>query len=1034
MFFKTSDATWQAYNDYGGSSFYHGGGNGRAFKLSYNRPFATRGVVNGRDFLFANEYPMIRFLERNGYDVSYTTDVDGDRRGNLIANHDLFLSVGHDEYWSGPQRAAVEAARDSGTHLAFFSGNSVYWRTRWENSQDGTNTAHRTLVCYKETWQNSKYDTSSNEWTGTWRDPRFSPPATGGGKPENALMGTIYKTNSIDMALQVPSEQGKYRLWRNTSVANVPAGQSATLAPHTLGYEADEDIDNGFRPQGLIRVSTTTGPVDEYLVDFGNNVAPGVTTHNMTLYRAPSGALVFGAGTVQWAWGLDDYHDSNLSENAPVDVRMQQATLNLFADMGVQPTTRMASLAAASASTDTTAPGVTITSPASGATAANGTQITVSGTATDSGGRVAGVEVSTDGGTSWHPATGTTAWSYTYYATGDGSSTVRVRAIDDSANIGTAATRTVTLTGATSLFGNRVPKNPAVADTSAVELGVKIVPQTEGYVHGVRFYKGTGNTGTHAGRLWSSNGQLLASGTFSNETASGWQTLTFSQPVAVYAGLTYVASYTAPNGHYAADPWSFVYSDHVAAPLSAPRTHEAGGNGVYGSPGTFPAASYQSGNYYVDVTFTSAGATPPTTLATVPGPDAKYVQPAIAVQAQFSKQINTSTLVFTLKNAANQSVAGAVSYNSANRTATFTPSSNLAAGQTFTASVQASDTTGLPMAAPTTWSFTTDPGNTVVNTLFAANATPATADVNDSNAVTLGMKFTPSTSGTIIGMRFYKGAGNGGQHTGSLWSGDGTQRLAYATFAGESASGWQTVYFSSPVSVTAGTTYVVSYFAPIGHYSVTGNYFSSTVTNGPLSAPSTNNGVYSYGADTFPTSSWNRSNYFVDPLFVADPPPPPPTMPSGAVTVWPSSTVPANANWNDNATIELGVRFSASVPGQIHGLRFYKGPLNTGTHTGTLWTAGGTQMATGTFVGESASGWQLLLFSSPVTITPGTTYVVTYRTTVGQYAVNINGLASAVTSGPLTIPAGGATYRYGGGFPSATASHNYWVDPVFKAS
>jgi hypothetical protein len=242
------------------------------------------------------------------------------------------------------------------------------------------------------------------------------------------------------------------------------------------------------------------------------------------------------------------------------------------------------------------------------------------------------------------------------------------------------------------------------------------------------------------------------------------------------------------------------------------------------------------------------------------------------------------------------------------------------------------------------------------------------------------------------------------------------------------------VYFSSPVSVTAGTTYVASYFAPIGHYSVTGSFFTTTFTNGPLSAPSTDNGLYSYGADTFPTGSWNRSNYYVDPLFVADPPPPPPTMPAGAVTVWPSSTVPANANWNDNATIEIGARFTASVPGQIHGLRFYKGPLNTGTHTGTLWSSTGTQLATGTFVGESASGWQLLLFSTPVTVTPGTTYVVSYRTSVGQYAVNLNGLASAVTSGPLTIPAGGATYRYGGGFPSASSNHNYWVDPVFKAS
>ena len=77
---------------------------------------------------------MVRFLEANGYDVSYTTGVDTDRRGDLIKNHKTFLSVGHDEYWSGTQRANVEAARDAGVNLAFFSGNEVFWKTRWENS------------------------------------------------------------------------------------------------------------------------------------------------------------------------------------------------------------------------------------------------------------------------------------------------------------------------------------------------------------------------------------------------------------------------------------------------------------------------------------------------------------------------------------------------------------------------------------------------------------------------------------------------------------------------------------------------------------------------------------------------------------------------------------------------------------------------------------------------------------------------------------------------------------------------------------
>ena len=123
LLFQTSDTTWQAYNNYGGNSLYTGSPAGRAYKVSYNRPFNTRIVDNGQDWLFNSEYPMVRWLEANGYNVSYFTDVDSDRRGDLIKNHKVFLSVGHDEYWSKQQREKVEAARNAGIHLAFFSGN-----------------------------------------------------------------------------------------------------------------------------------------------------------------------------------------------------------------------------------------------------------------------------------------------------------------------------------------------------------------------------------------------------------------------------------------------------------------------------------------------------------------------------------------------------------------------------------------------------------------------------------------------------------------------------------------------------------------------------------------------------------------------------------------------------------------------------------------------------------------------------------------------------------------------------------------------
>src|SRR3712207_2447993 len=156
----------------------------------------------------------------------------------------------HDEYWSGAQRANVEAARAAGVHLAFFSGNEVFWKTRWEASIDGSGTPHRTLVTYKETHDGAKIDPLPGVWTGTWRDPRFSPPADGG-RPENALTGQLFMVNAgATTAIQVPAADGKMRFWRNTSVATLAAGATATLPNGTLGYEWDEDPDNGWRPAG----------------------------------------------------------------------------------------------------------------------------------------------------------------------------------------------------------------------------------------------------------------------------------------------------------------------------------------------------------------------------------------------------------------------------------------------------------------------------------------------------------------------------------------------------------------------------------------------------------------------------------------------------------------------------------------------------------------------------------------------------------------------------------------------------------------
>ena len=375
LLFKTSDTTWQAYNVYGGNSLYVGNTSypgGHATMVSYNRPFVTRAGGGGsgepaQDWLFNAEYPMVRFLEANGYNVTYTTNIDAARRGNLILNHKVFLSVGHDEYWSGPERASVEAARDAGVHMAFFSGNEIYWKTRWANSIDATNTPYRTLVCYKEgtlgeNQCGGKCDPLPTVWTGLWRDGCGYTPANDGCRPENALSGQI-SWNGQTGNIVVPSTVKSLRFWRNTSVASLGNGASQTVTAGTLGYEWDPQQYDAFYPHGRILLSTT---------DFAGQ------THHLSLYRAPSGALVFGAGTVQWSWGLDRNHDRG---NAAPTTAMQQATVNLFADMGAQPGSIIAGLSPATQSSDVTPPTTTIVSPTNGASVTLGSAVTISGNA-----------------------------------------------------------------------------------------------------------------------------------------------------------------------------------------------------------------------------------------------------------------------------------------------------------------------------------------------------------------------------------------------------------------------------------------------------------------------------------------------------------------------------------------------------------------------------------------------------------------------------------------------------------------------------
>lgn len=875
--FQTSDTTWQAYNAWGGASLYYGEvpvdpadmigylppncscgvtAIGRASAVSYNRPIITNTSPIGgtHDYIFGVESSAISWLEQNGYDVSYISGVDATRNGALLLNHDAYLSVGHDEYWSAEQRANVEAARDSGVNLAFWSGNECYWKVRWESSIDGSGQAYRTMVCYKETWGTSS--DPSDTGTGTWRDPRYADP---GQEPENSLTGTMFQVDSYRQdTISIPYDYSNLRFWRNTAVSELNEGDTYNLVQNLLGYEWDSDVENGFRPDGLINLSLSSISVETYLRDYGTSVGSAVATHSLTMYRAASGALVFGAGTVFWSWGLSDNHQGPTTST---DRNVQQAMVNMFADMGIQPTTLDASLILATQSTDVLKPTSSISSPIVGASFLEGQHVTITGTAQDfGGGIIAGVEVSTDGGQHWFKATGRESWSYNWVVQASGTYTVMSRAVDDSVNLeAPSAGKQVTVKLPTTQGLWTLAEKPATEvaiDRDPVELGLRFQATTAGSVQGIRFYKGFYNIGEHVVSLWSSDGTLLATGVSTNESLSGWQTVMFSSPIQIAAGTTYVASYHS-NGFYSVTD-NYFGSTYASGALKA-----VDGGGVYAysdNAGTFPGLSPGGSNYWVDVVFDAGPNSVPNAGDDSGLTISRNGTLTISIAALLANDTDANGDALTIS-AVGNALNGTVTLNKQAGTITFTPAANYAGPASFTYTL--SDGRGGTDQANV--SLTVDPGP-AGQSLFAANEGPTGGSVQENSPLELGMKFSASASGTITGIRFYKAAGDTGPHTGSIWSANGTL-LATVSFIGESASGWQTAAFSNPLQISAGTTYVASYHTT-GSYVATSGYFTSAHTNGALTGLAGANGVYSYGSGTtFPTSSYQSSNYWVDVVF-----------------------------------------------------------------------------------------------------------------------------------------------------------------------
>ncbi len=299
LLFQQSVTTYEAYNDWGGKSLYT---HPRAYKVSFNRPYKT-GFGAGDFIAYAWDIDMVRFLEREGYDLSYTTNLDTHLRGNLVLRHKAFLSGGHDEYWSWQMRDNVENARNHGVSLGFFGSNASYWQIRFEPS-GATGALNRTIVCYKSATldpiTNDGNPSDKHLATTQFRDHPVN-------RPENAMIGVMFISSHAIGDLVVANASH----W-------VLEGTGLSDGDHLeglLGNEAD-GIQKG-SPAGLELLAHSP-----YLFEGRTLFA------DTTVYQTQSGATVFAAASNRWSWGLDTFApDHKVYTNAA----LQQVTRNILA-------------------------------------------------------------------------------------------------------------------------------------------------------------------------------------------------------------------------------------------------------------------------------------------------------------------------------------------------------------------------------------------------------------------------------------------------------------------------------------------------------------------------------------------------------------------------------------------------------------------------------------------------------------------------------------------------------------------------------
>ena len=324
--------TWQAYNYWGGAGNNNVGynlygkfndstqaflGDARAYTVSFDRPYMVQGSEDGAGNFMVWDYPMIRWMEAQGDNITYVTDVDLESNPNLFAGHKVFVNTGHDEYASDNMRANILNFINTGGSAAFFSADDISRRMTWANSVSGQ--PDRREHCDKGALPGS----TTVDWRGT------TPP-----HPENQITGSL--SNGAAAARPFLVYDPTSWVFAGTGLAKyngtvITSGTGQNAIAGLIGYEFSTRAVNdptlsayvSYEPAGLQQVGHSFVPAAD------NGVNSWADT---TVYTTPAGGTVFSAGTIEWAWGVDNGFNDGFCDCNPgfANAKSQIITANVL--------------------------------------------------------------------------------------------------------------------------------------------------------------------------------------------------------------------------------------------------------------------------------------------------------------------------------------------------------------------------------------------------------------------------------------------------------------------------------------------------------------------------------------------------------------------------------------------------------------------------------------------------------------------------------------------------------------------------------